>query len=196
MMPNMTAGIPYRVSLVLVAAAIWLSGGDGRLHAQDETVWTKEQIVERLARSDPEPLTRSLRGIVVGGGSGGSTATAEPAASGYIEDLRVTFPFDSYEITPEARRNLDILGEALMDGRLSADRFEIAGHTDGVGDETYNASLSERRAQAVVEYLQEKFAISGERLLGRGYGKTYLANPDDPRNPVNRRVEILNLGSG
>ena len=164
-MPNMAAGIPYRVSLVLVALAIWLSGGDARLHAQDEMVWTKEQIVERLARSDPEPLTRSLRGIVVGGGSGGSTATAEPAASGYIEDLRVTFPFDSYE-------------------------------TDGVGYETYNASLSERRAQAVVEYLQEKFAIPGERLLGRGYGKTYLADPNDPRNPVNRRVEILNLGSG
>lgn len=192
-MPNMTAGISYRVSLMFVAGAIWLSGGDARLHAEDAMVWTKEQIVERLARSEPEPLTRSLRGIVVGGSG---TATAEPAASGYIEDLRVTFPFDSSEITPDARRNLDILGEALMDGRLSADRFEIAGHTDGVGDETYNASLSERRAQAVVEYLQEKFAIPGERLLGRGYGKTYLANPDDPRNPVNRRVEILNLGSG
>jgi outer membrane protein OmpA-like peptidoglycan-associated protein len=191
-MARMTAGIPCRVLLVLAAVAIWL-GGDARLHAEEALVWTKEQIVERLARSDSEPLTRSLRGIVVGGGS---AATAEPAASGWIDDLRVTFPFDSADITPDAQRNLDILGEALMDGRLSADRFEIAGHTDGVGDESYNASLSERRAQAVVEYLQEKFAISGERLLGRGYGKSYLANPDDPRNAINRRVEILNLGSG
>lgn len=195
-MPKMTAGIPGRVSLMLAAVVVWLGGGDARLLADDAMVWTKEQIVERLARSGPEPLTRSLRGIVVGGGSGGSTATAEPAASGWIDDLRVTFPFDSAEITPAARRNLDVLGEALTDGRLSADSFEIAGHTDGVGDENYNASLSERRAQAVVEYLQEKFAIPGERLLGRGYGKTYLLNPDDPSDPENRRVEILNLGSG
>ena len=108
----------------------------------------------------------------------------------------MTFPFDSAEITPEAMANLDILGAALLDGRLSADRFEIAGHTDGLGDETYNASLSERRAQAVVEYLEANFAISADRLLGRGYGETYLANPDDPSAPENRRVEILNLGSG
>ena len=83
-----------------------------------------------------------------------------------------------------------------MDGRLSADRFEIAGHTDGVGDEQYNASLSDRRAQAVVEYLSSSFGISHERLLGRGYGETYLADPDQPDDPENRRVEVLNLGSG
>jgi len=195
-MPNRTAGIPCHISLLLAAVAVWLGGGDVRLHAQEDTVWTKEQIVERLARTEPEPLTRSVRGIVVGGGGTGTGAAAEPAESGWIGDLRVIFPFDSAEITPDARRNLDALGAALMDGRLSADRFEIAGHTDGLGDENYNGTLSERRAQAVVEYLEENFAIPGERLLGRGYGETYLANPEDPGNPENRRVEILNLGSG
>lgn len=191
-MPNVTAGIPGHVSVVLAAVAIWLGGQDVRLQAEEATVWTKEQIIERLARDEPEPLTRSLRGIVVGGGTG---AAAEPAESGWIDDLRVIFPFDSAEITPEAQRTLDVLGEALLDDRLSADRFEIAGHTDGVGNENYNASLSERRAQAVVNYLSENFGLPRERLVGRGYGKTYLADPDDPRNPINRRVEILNLGS-
>ena len=195
-MPNRTAGIPCHISLLLAAVAVWLGGGDARLHAQEDTVWTKEQIVERLARTEPEPLTRSLRGIVVGGGGTGTGAAAEPAESGWIGDLRIIFPFDSAEITPDARRNLDTLGAALMDGRLSADRFEIAGHTDGLGDENYNGTLSERRAQAVVEYLEGNFAIPRERLLGRGYGEAYLANPEDPGNPENRRVEILNLGSG
>ncbi|HEX5079026.1 MAG TPA: OmpA family protein [Geminicoccaceae bacterium] len=193
-MPNRTAGIQSRVALAL-AAAMCVGGGGLQLHAQEDVVWTKEQIVERLARSEPEPLTRSLRGIVVGGG-GAAGASAEPAATGWIGDLRVTFPFDSAEITPEAKANLDILGAALLDGRLRADRFEIAGHTDGVGDETYNTSLSERRAQAVVEYLEMKFAIPAERLLGRGYGETYLVNPDNPSDPENRRVEVLNLGNG
>jgi outer membrane protein OmpA-like peptidoglycan-associated protein len=193
-MPNKAAGFPCQVLLALAAVAVWMGAGDARVHAEDAAVWTKEQLVERLARSEPEPLTRSLRGIVVGGTDAASSP--EPAASGWIDDLRVTFPFDSAEITPDAKRNLDILGEALLDGRLTADRFEIAGHTDGLGDENYNASLSERRAQAVVEYLQVNFAITPERLLGRGYGETYLVNPDDPSDPENRRVEILNLGSG
>lgn len=193
MMPKTTAGISWHVLVVFAAIAIWPASHGARLHAQEPIVWTKEEIVERLMRTEPEPLTRSLRGIVVGGGTG---AAAEPAESGWIEDLRVTFPFDSAEITPEAQRTLDVLGEALMDGRLSSDRFEIAGHTDGVGEESYNEALSERRARAVVDYLSEKFDLPRDRLLGRGYGKTYLADPDDPRNPINRRVEILNLGSG
>jgi outer membrane protein OmpA-like peptidoglycan-associated protein len=192
-MPNMTAGSAEGLLAAVTAAAIWLGGDCTRLHAQDATVWTKEQIVERLMRTEPEPLTRSVRGIVVGGG-GGTGAAAQPAESGFIDDLRVTFPFDSAEITPEAQAILDVLGEALMDGRLSADRFEIAGHTDGVGDEQYNTSLSDRRARAVVDYLSGNFGIPHERLLGRGYGETYLADPDQPDGPENRRVEILNLG--
>jgi outer membrane protein OmpA-like peptidoglycan-associated protein len=199
-MPNGTAGSAQGLLVVVTAAAVWLGGDGTRLHAQEAIVWTKEQIVERLMRTEPEPLTRSLRGIVVGGGGGGggsgAAAEAQPAESGFIDDLRVTFPFDSAEITPEARATLDVLGQALLDGRLSADRFEIAGHTDGVGNEQYNTSLSDRRAQAVVEYLSSNFAIPHERLLGRGYGETYLADPDRPDDPENRRVEILNLGSG
>jgi outer membrane protein OmpA-like peptidoglycan-associated protein len=194
MMPSITAGISWHVLVALLAAALWTGSQHGRLHAQEATVWTKEQIVERLMLTEPEPLTRSLRGIVVGGGP--DAAAAAPDTGGWIDDLRVTFPFDSAEITPDAQRTLDVLGEALLDGRLSADRFEIAGHTDGVGADQYNATLSERRAQAVVDYLSENFDLPRERLVGKGYGKAYLADPEDPRNPVNRRVEILNLGSG
>jgi outer membrane protein OmpA-like peptidoglycan-associated protein len=195
----MTARISWhvvvRAQIVVMAMAIWSGGNPDLLHAQQDVAWTKEQIVERLVRVEEQPLTRSLlpRGIKVGEGSG---AGAEPAPSGWIGDLLVTFPFDSAEITPAAGQTLDVLGAALTDGRLSADRFEIAGHTDGIGDEGYNATLSERRAQAVVDYLSDRFGISRARLLGRGYGETFLADPQDPSDPQNRRVEIMNLGSG
>ena len=198
-MSRMTARISShvvaRARIVIVAATIWSVGDPAILHAQQNVVWTKEQIVERLVRTEEQPLTRSLlpRGIKVGQGSG---AAAEPAPSGWIGDLLVTFPFDSAEITPAARQTLDVLGAALTDGRLSADRFEVAGHTDGIGDEAYNETLSQRRAQAVVNYLSDHFGISRDRLLGRGYGETFLADPQDPADPQNRRVEIMNLGNG
>jgi outer membrane protein OmpA-like peptidoglycan-associated protein len=193
----MTAKISWHVAvrapIVIVAVAIMTGGNPAFLHAQQDVVWTKEQIVERLVRTEEQPLTRSLlpRGIKVGGGG-----EAPAAPSGWISDLLVTFPFDSAEITPAARQTLDVLGQALTDGRLSTDRFEVAGHTDGVGDVGYNATLSERRAQAVVNYLSEHFGIARDRLLGRGYGETFLADPEDPADPQNRRVEIMNLGSG
>jgi outer membrane protein OmpA-like peptidoglycan-associated protein len=195
MIARISSHVVVRALIVIVAAAIWSVGDPAILHAQQDVVWTKEQIVERLVRTEPQPLTRSLlpRGIKVGEGG---DAAAAPAPSGWIGDLLVTFPFDSAEITPAARQTLDVLGQALTDGRLSTDRFEIAGHTDGVGDETYNATLSERSAQAVVNYLSDHFGISRERLLGRGYGETFLADPQDPSDPQNRRVEIMNLGSG
>ena len=88
-MPNRTAGSARGLLVVVAAAAVWLGGDWTRLHAQEATVWTKEQIVERLMRTEPEPLTRSLRGIVVGGG--GTGAAAEPAESGFIDDLRGPF---------------------------------------------------------------------------------------------------------
>jgi outer membrane protein OmpA-like peptidoglycan-associated protein len=195
MIARISSHVVVRALTVIVAAVIWSGGNAAILHAQQDVVWTKEQIIERLVRTEEQPLTRSLlpRGIKVGEGSG---AAAEAAPSGWIDDLLVTFPFDSADITPAARQTLDVLGAALTDGRLSADRFEIAGHTDGVGDESYNATLSERRAQAVVDYLSDHYGISRARLLGRGYGETFLADPEDPAGPENRRVEIMNLGSG
>jgi len=197
-MSMMTTRISWRVvvraSIVIAAAAIWFAGNPAALHAQQDVVWTKEQIVERLQRTEAQPLTRSMlpRGIKVGEGTG---STAEPAPSGWIGDLMVTFPFNSADITPDARQTLDVVGEALIDGRLSADRFEIAGHTDAVGDEGYNDSLSQRRAHAVVEYLSGNFGIPRERLVGRGYGEEHV-DPVRPNDAGNRRVEIMNLGSG
>lgn len=158
-----------------------------------EKVWTKEAIVQRLMLRDKKPLTRSIlsrtRGLIIEG-----DAKAEEAASGWIDDLRITFEFNSSEITPRARSVLDELGAALRDQRLDSYSFEIAGHTDGAGEPTYNQWLSERRASVVIDYLSDNYGIEGTRLLGKGYGEGELAFPDQPGNADNRRVEVLNLG--
>src|SRR5258705_528262 len=74
------------------------------------------------------------------------------------------------------------------------DRFVIEGHTDAVGADDYNMDLSQRRARAVVDYLATRHAVDRARLESVGLGRTKLVVPNQPADPRNRRVQILNVG--
>lgn len=105
-------------------------------------------------------------------------------------DLTVFFKYDSAELTPEAKIQLEPLGSALRSRELSPYRFLIAGHTDAAGDAVYNLDLSKRRAEAVRRYLITAHDISPTRLLTRGWGAGRLKDADRPLSGVNRRVEV------
>jgi len=105
-------------------------------------------------------------------------------------DLTVFFQYDSAELTPEARIQLEPLGQALRSRELAPYRFLIAGHTDAAGDPNYNIVLSERRAHAVRSYLTSVYGIDPARLLTRGWGAARLKTPSTPLSGVNRRVEV------
>ncbi len=109
----------------------------------------------------------------------------------------VLFPTNSSELTPEATQTLDRLGQALGSQRLSSFRFRVEGHTDTVGSAAYNRSLSQRRADAVVGYLEQKFGIPAARLQAVGLGEQGLlvATGAQVAEPRNRRVQVVNLGS-
>ena len=70
-------------------------------------------------------------------------------------------------------------------------KIEIAGHTDNVGEDQANMNLSQKRANAVKDYLVKK-GIDGSRLLAKGYGETVpIASNDYPEGRMlNRRTEI------
>lgn len=124
-------------------------------------------------------------------------AAPAPVAEAPSISLSVLFATNSADLTPQARRLLDELGRALTSADLSPYRFRIEGHTDTTGSADYNMVLSERRAQAVRDYLVQRFGISRTRLETIGLGQTDLAVPtgnnvDEPRN---RRVHIVNIGS-
>lgn len=120
-----------------------------------------------------------------------------PAAEAPSISLNVLFAVNSADLTPQARRVLDELGRALTSADLSPYRFRIEGHTDTTGSADYNMILSERRAQAVRDYLVQQFGISRTRLETIGLGQTALAVPtgDNVNEPRNRRVHIVNIGS-
>ena len=107
-------------------------------------------------------------------------------------DLEVLFAYDSTEISPAAAESLMTLGRALQDPRLAGQKFVIIGHTDAKGASGYNLALSDRRAQAVRNFLIEHFKIAPDNLRARGFGETRLKNARNPLGPENRRVQVIN----
>ncbi|WP_376100229.1 OmpA family protein [Roseomonas sp. CCTCC AB2023176] len=111
--------------------------------------------------------------------------------------ITVQFATGSWTITPAAERALTPLGQALASPQLSAYRFRIEGHTDTVGPDVANRELSQRRAEAVRDYLVKRFGVTAERLEAIGLGESQLLIPtgDNVSDVRNRRVQVLNLGS-
>jgi len=125
----------------------------------------------------------------------GVTVEGVPAEQPLSVNLYVNFDYNSADLTSDARITLDQLGSALRDPRLGAFSFVIAGHTDAKGGVDFNQKLSERRAEAVRNYMIAQFGIAAERLTATGYGKSQLLDPDHPEDGVNRRVQVINTGA-
>lgn len=120
---------------------------------------------------------------------------AEIARNKPAIDLEVYFDYDSSAITTEAEPELMKLGRALTNRDLQGGVFLVAGHTDAKGGVDYNQRLSDRRAQAVKQFLIDKFNLSDDSLMATGYGKSKLKNTADPYAAENRRVQVVNMGS-
>ncbi|WKN44462.1 OmpA family protein [Tunicatimonas pelagia] len=107
----------------------------------------------------------------------------------------VYFDFNSAHLKDESQDELSRLKSFLEEN--PGVRVEIAGHTDNIGSATYNKALSQKRAQAIVNYLAEQ-GIATERLTAQGYGETDpIASNDDEAEgrELNRRVEMRVLES-
>ena len=103
--------------------------------------------------------------------------------------LRVYFDFGKATIKPESYSILDdAAGCALKNPTC---KIEVRGHTDNVGSAAYNQKLSERRAQAVMEYFVSK-GVDRDRLRARGYGfsRPIATNDTAEGRAKNRRVGL------
>jgi outer membrane protein OmpA-like peptidoglycan-associated protein len=106
----------------------------------------------------------------------------------------INFDFDSAQIRPDSYPLLDEFGKALKFG-LAEGVFIVAGYTDNTGSTDYNQGLSERRAQAVANYLLAHHGISSTQLIMQGYGekKPIASNDSDSGRALNRRVEFIRV---
>jgi OmpA-OmpF porin, OOP family len=108
-------------------------------------------------------------------------------------DAMVTFDFDSARLRPGAVAELNE-AVGLLNLHSEITRIEVAGHTCDLGAASYNQGLSERRAQAVRDYLVDN-GVNANRLVVRGYGedRPKVANSSDANRQQNRRVELVVL---
>jgi len=101
----------------------------------------------------------------------------------------VTFATDSSDLSPAFFDVLSSVSKVLTEFDQTV--VEVAGHTDSTGSDSYNQSLSERRARSVSQYLQSQ-AINPQRMLTVGMGESYPVadNSTTGGRQLNRRVEI------
>lgn len=99
------------------------------------------------------------------------------------------FDFDSDRIRPEAGDNLRSLAGSL--GQYPNTELLIVGHTDSRGDDSYNQSLSLRRANSGANYLASQGVVRARlRAAGRGESEPVASNSTEQGMQQNRRVEI------
>lgn len=114
-----------------------------------------------------------------------------------IEVDQITFATGSSAIPPDQARQLADLGRTLQ--RELRERPDtvllVEGHTDAVGDASYNLALSDRRAESVALALTEYFDVPPENMVVQGYGERYLKVPVSTAEPANRRAVVRNITS-
>jgi outer membrane protein OmpA-like peptidoglycan-associated protein len=114
----------------------------------------------------------------------------QPVAVGETVILRnIFFETDKYDLLPESKAELGKLIAFLS--KNSNMHIEIGGHTDNVGSDAHNITLSQNRAKAVYDYLVSK-GVSAEKLTYKGYGKSMPVDTNDtPEGRAgNRRTEF------
>jgi outer membrane protein OmpA-like peptidoglycan-associated protein len=101
----------------------------------------------------------------------------------------VTFASGSSNLSPQFRGTLDKIGATLTEYEKTY--VDVLGHTDSVGSDAFNQTLSEQRSQTVADYLTGR-GVQRARLATRGYGESQprASNTTEEGRAQNRRVEI------
>lgn len=145
-------------------------------------------------------------GAILGGGTGyildqrekrlkeqlqGTGVDVDRNADGSINLVmpgNVTFPTNSYQISPSFYGTLDKVAQSLNDGKVAV---VVSGYTDNTGNDSINTPLSHNRANSVRQYLINK-GVPSARINSQGYGSSNpVADNSTPAGrEQNRRVEL------
>ena len=107
----------------------------------------------------------------------------------------VTFDTGSWEVTPDQVERLAVVADGINRAITTnpSEVFLVEGHTDAVGSDVDNLSLSDRRAESVALVLSQQFGVPAENLTTQGYGEQYLKVPTQGPEQANRRVTMRRI---
>jgi outer membrane protein OmpA-like peptidoglycan-associated protein len=107
----------------------------------------------------------------------------------------INFETGSWEIPPDQAAKLQAIADGLNRAiaRNPREVFLIEGHTDAVGNDIDNLSLSDRRAESAAELLTQQFGVPPENLTSQGYGAQYPKEQTSGPSRINRRVTIRRI---
>lgn len=192
---RLLAGIAILLPAFAARAAVtekYSSPDDPATQAAARTALGSAKILEIVGMTrDIENMTRGIESVLE---DLGAKVTDQEIRIELASD--VLFDFGKHDLRPEAVSSLEKVAEVLRSRAGSP--VTIEGHTDSKGGDAFNQPLSEKRAQAVREWLVKKGGASAARITTRGWGKSKPIAPntrpdgsDDPEGrKKNRRVEI------
>ncbi len=171
-----------------------LSSQSGGFVVEDKTSLETPKVAavskeNEALKKEPE----AKGGNVSGEEESGKIKEVEEKIAKMLRMEPIRFKLNSSKITPDSQKTLQ-KAVKLLDSLGDDVSVEIAGYTDARGDEKYNLSLSQRRAEAVKRYL-EKNMKTKKNMVAKGYGESNFIS-EDPNDKSNRRVEIHLMREG
>jgi len=146
-----------------------------------------EQLRQEAEKEKQELRSRLLKQL-------NTVLATRDTARGLIANMSdVLFKTGSFELLTGARERLAKVSGIVL--AYSSLHLSVEGHTDSIGTDDFNQQLSEKRAQAVRDYLVQQ-GISSDSIVASGFGKTapVASNDTSDGRQQNRRVELVLSG--
>lgn len=107
-----------------------------------------------------------------------------------VKDMTVLFGFDKAQLTRKDKEALDQFAQQIQSQKHYI--IQVEGHTDATGAADYNYQLSQRRADAVIQYLAQKYNVPAHKifLIGLGKDNPVARNTSAAGRAKNRRVDV------
>ena len=162
-----------------------------RLYNMPELAFRRDSVIRVFVKGSEEPgQAVYIAGIRV---AESETDVLYDAleANGRWATQGILFETGKSDLRPESRPVLKEIAATLKDHPDL--KILIEGHTDAVGNDVDNLSLSDRRAQSAAELLTQQFNVPPENLVTQGYGEQYLKVQTDGPSRENRRVTVRRI---
>jgi OOP family OmpA-OmpF porin len=192
-------------ALLLTATAVSADEIPARLTSVDGVVSTATGDCVQALGGDNSPNEACGDVIPVAEPATLEVVAAETAATATVTAMdriaiaaTMLFDFDSAELSDDATAVIDERIQALAGQARLTSAMRIEGHTDSTGPEAYNLQLSERRAQAVADYIVSKaYRVTAEdiELIAKGESEPVASNETREGRAQNRRVDIAAQGA-